>query len=100
MNKKLTSKSRKLMFSLVAVASFMAAATPVLAQTVHYKNTAVYWNHGRTAGLWGWSEVQSHVYTHSTTVNGEWSGWKKRGTLASVNKYIGKNTLEAYWDCK
>ncbi|MFQ3625852.1 hypothetical protein U2F58_10015 [Lactobacillus johnsonii] len=50
-------------------------------QTVYYRGTPVYWEHGRTAGVW--------------------SGWKGRGTLAVANTWIAPRThATAYWDCR
>ncbi|KRN00255.1 hypothetical protein FD18_GL001406 [Lactobacillus taiwanensis DSM 21401] len=70
-------------------------------QTVYYRGTPVYWEHGRTAGVWSYSKVQSHIYQHCTTANGVWSGWKGRGTLAVANTWIAPRThATAYWNCR
>ena len=49
-------------------------------QTLYYRGTPVYWEHGRIAGVWSYSKVQSHIYQRCTTAKGVWSGWKSRGT--------------------
>lgn len=70
-------------------------------QTAYYRRTPVYWGHGRTAGVWSYSKVQSHIYQHCTTTNGVWSGWKGRGTLAVPNTWIAPRThATAYWNCR
>ncbi|MBR5950105.1 MAG: hypothetical protein IKZ87_01580 [Actinomycetaceae bacterium] len=87
----------------VTAAVMMTFAVPGIANaaTVYYKGTAVYWGHGRTiSGLYGYSEVQSSVYQHHATVNGKASGWKNPSTLARAEKYIGKATVGAYWNCR
>ena len=99
--KKVNSKTITKLLALISVGGGLAfSATPVLANTVYYKGSAVEWDYGRRAGFWGWSHVQSGSYTHATTVNGTFSGWKKPGRRASVDKYIGTSTLQAYWSCK
>ena len=47
--------------------------------------SAVYWNYGRTVGLWSYSHVQSGVYEHAASANGGFSGWKRPGI---VGKYV------------
>ena len=87
----------------IALASIglFATATPVLAKTVYYKKTPVYWDYGNIAKIRAYSKVQSHVYSHTTTVNGVSSGWKKKGVLAQAETWISPTkNVEAYWDCK
>ena len=67
--------------------------------TVYYHKTKVSFRTGRYSGVFAWSSVQTGLWTHSTTLNGTFSGKKAPGTEASVNKYIGFYTLEAYWNC-
>lgn len=75
--------------SLLTLTLAGAGGSIVSAATVWYKSTAVYWNYGRTAGLWSYSNVQSSVYEHSATANGAFSGWQSPGVEAHVSKFIG-----------
>ena len=68
--------------SLLALTLAGAGGSIVSAATVWYEGTAVYWDYGRTAGLWSYSNVQSSVYEHSTTANGAFSGWQPPGVEA------------------
>ncbi|MDO4680678.1 MAG: hypothetical protein Q4A55_05445 [Aerococcus sp.] len=86
--------------TLIALTLFGAAETIASAATVYYKDTPVYWEYGRRAGLWSYSDVQSHHYEHSATANGAFSGWKPTGTEAYITKFIGTGTAECYWDCR
>lgn len=70
-------------------------------KTVYSKGTPVYWESGRNAKVWSYSKVQSHVYQHSATANGVWSGWKNKGTLAVANTWTSPTTTAtAYWSCR
>lgn len=71
---KLNEKIKKLTALTTLTVTLALGATPVLAKTVHYKGYAVEWDYGRTAGLWGYSEVQTGHFTHRATVNGTNSG--------------------------
>lgn len=78
---------------VLAISCSMAATLPaikVLADTVYYKGTRVSWNYGRFRPLldWSFSEVQSHVYEHCATANGEWSRWKKKVFLHVQKKRL------------
>ena len=75
--------------SLLTLTLAGAGGSIVSAATVWYKGTAVYWNYGRTAGLWSYSSVQSSVYKHSATANGAFSGWQSPGVEEHVSKFIG-----------
>lgn len=86
--------------SLLALTLAGAGGSIVSAATVWYNDTAVYWDYGRTAGLWSYSHVQSGVYEHSATVNGAFSGWKRPGVEARASKYIGTGTAQCYWNCR
>ncbi|MFA9493508.1 hypothetical protein [Streptococcus sp. E17BB] len=86
--------------SLLALTLAGAGSSIVSAATVWYNGTAVYWDYGRTAGLWSYSHVQSGVYEHSATANGAFSGWKRPGVEARASKYIGTDTAECYWNCR
>lgn len=91
---------KKIVLTLSASALMVFSAGTALAETVYYKETAVEWDYGRTAGVFGYSNIQSSYYTHAATVNGAFSGWKKKGVLASAKKYVGTNKVEVYWSCK
>ena len=86
--------------SLLALTLAGAGGSIVSAATVWYKGTAVYWDYGRTAGLWSYSNVQSGVYEHSASANGAFSGWESPGVEARVSKFIGTATAECYWHCR
>ena len=86
--------------SLLTLTLAGAGGSIVSAATVWYKGTAVYWDYGRTAGLWSYSNVQSSVYEHSATANGAFSGWESPGVEARVSKFIGTGTAECYWNCR
>lgn len=98
--KKFQKLGTRLLATIAVCGGLVTSATPVCAKTVYYKGSAVEWDYGRTAGLWGWSHVQSGTYTHGTTVNGKWSGWQSPGIMASVSKFIGNEKLQVYWSCK
>lgn len=74
--------------SLLALTLAGAGGSIVSAATVWYKGTAVYWNYGRTAGLWSYSNVQSGVYEHSATANGAFSGLVQLNVTGIVGKYL------------
>lgn len=80
----------------------LALAAPATAEavTVYYKNTPVYWNYGRNAGVFGFSDCNSQVYEHCSSVNGYASGWEAPGTMSKAWGWIGTATLEAYWNCR
>ena len=86
--------------SLLALTLAGAGGSIVSAATVWYNDPAVYWDYGRTAGLWSYSHVQSGVYEHSATANGAFSGWKRPGVEARASKYIGTGTAQCYWNCR
>ena len=77
-----------------------APAVSVLADTVYYNGSAVYWDYGRSWGVNSYSKVQTGVYEHSATANETFSGWQKPGTLASATQFVGWNTAYAYWNCR
>ncbi|MDD7464977.1 MAG: hypothetical protein PUK59_01860 [Actinomycetaceae bacterium] len=70
------------------------------ADTVYYKGSAVAWDHGRWAGLWSFSDVQSTVYEHSATANTTSSGWQQPGVKASAKQFVGPGKATAYWNCR
>ncbi|MDW8752815.1 hypothetical protein Q7W31_04370 [Streptococcus suis] len=86
--------------SLLALTLAGAGSSIVSAATVWYNGTAVYWNYGRTAGLWSYSHVQSGVYDHSATANGAFSGWQPPGIEARASRFIGTGTAECYLNCR
>lgn len=75
--------------SLLTLTLAGAGDSIVSTVTVWYKGSAVYWNYGRTAGLWSYSNVQASVYEHSATANGTFSGWQSPGVEEHVSKFIG-----------
>ncbi|WP_276804640.1 hypothetical protein [Lactobacillus hominis] len=89
------------LLGLVSLGLATSGTAFAASKTVYYKGTPVYWEYGKTAGVWSYSKVQSHRYQHSATANGVWSGWKNRGTLAVANTWIAPNAhATAYWDCR
>lgn len=85
---------------LLVITLVGATGTIVSAVTVYYKGSAVYWDYGRTRGLWSYSNVQSSRYTHSSTANGAFSGWQPPGVESHASKFIGGNTAQCYWNCR
>ena len=73
--------------SLLALTLAGAGGSIASAATVYYKGSAVYWNYGRTVGLWSYS-------------NGGFSGWKRPGIEARASRYIGSGTAQCYWNCR
>lgn len=53
-------KRNNLLIAGVLLAS-LSLGTPAvsLAKTVYYKGTSVFWNYGRNAGVWGFSDCNS-----------------------------------------
>lgn len=88
-------------FVVTLICSVMLFCVPAtaLAQTVYYKESAVYWNYGRNAGVFGFSDCNSQIYTHSSSVNGYSSGWKSPGEMSKAWGYVGSATVQAYWSC-
>ncbi|GJM55459.1 hypothetical protein E5335_00900 [Coriobacteriaceae bacterium] len=90
--------------SLVAAALCTALCAGVsgaaLARTVYYKGTGVYWNYGRNAGVFGFSDCNSQKYEHCSSVNGYSSGWQQPGTLSQAWGFVGPSTIQAYWNCR
>lgn len=93
------SEKRVLLALLCCVLSFGA---PAIAQayTVYYNGSAVFWNYGRNAGIYGFSDCNSQVYEHSSSVNGYSSGWKSPGVLSQAWGFIGADALQPYWNCR
>ena len=67
---------------------------------IYKEGYPVYWEYGRSWGVFSYSEVQTHRFEHSATVNSDFSGWKRPGVLARASKFIGTGTARAYWDCR
>lgn len=100
---KLYKNTKKKIVGLMAALLIMASVPGIVhaaSKTVYHKGYAVYWEYGRAWGLYSYSEVQTHRFTHSATANGTFSGWEKPGVLAKASHYIGLGTARAYWDCK
>lgn len=91
---------KKILTGLTALSLCVMSAMPALASTVYYNGSAVSWEHGRTAGVFSYSKVQTTVYEHSATANTTSSGWKSAGTLASATEFVGTGTATAYWNCR
>lgn len=81
--------------SLLGIGSSVASAA-----TIYYKGSAVYWDYGRTAAVFSYSNVQSTVYEHTATANGVSSGWQSPGVMASATAFIGGGTAQCYWNCR
>ncbi|MBZ9637414.1 hypothetical protein [Clostridium sp. FP1] len=81
----------------------LISVIPAMAETVYYNNDTVNvisWDHGRTLGVYSYSDVQTGKYTHSSTANTTSSGWKEPGVRAHAKQFIGTDTATAYWNCK
>lgn len=91
---------KKIMGLALALAITFVGAVPAMAATVYYNGDAVYWNYGRTGGLWSFSEVQTSIYEHSATANSVSSGWKNPGVVAYAKDFIGTGTAYCYWNCR
>ena len=50
-------KKSAALLSLVGAIGLSVPAVTVLADTVYYNGTAIYWSHGRTAGVYSYSTV-------------------------------------------
>ena len=100
---KLCKKMKKKMLVLMAALLIMASVPGIVhatSKTVYYKGSRVYWDYGRTWGVYSYSEVQTHRFDHSATANATFSGWKRPGVLARASQYVGFGTARAYWDCR
>ena len=84
-----------IVFSLLGIGSSVVSAA-----TVYYKGSAVYWDYGRAAAVFSYSDVQSSDYEHRATANGVSSGWKDPGVMATVAAFIGGGTAQCYWNCR
>ncbi|HFI0625437.1 hypothetical protein [Streptococcus parasuis] len=93
-------KKSAALLSLVGAIGLSVPAVTVLADTVYYNGTAIYWSHGRTAGVYSYSTVQTSVYTHGATANSTFSGWKSPGVTANAKQYVGLGQAVAYWNVK
>lgn len=91
---------KKILRSLSLLSLCCLVSIPALATTVKYKGTNVYWDYGRKWGVYSYSEVQSSEYEHAATANGEFSGWEDPGDKAYVDKFIGLDTAQCYWNCR
>jgi len=91
---------KKILTGLTALTLCVASSIPALASTVYYNGDAISWEHGRTAGVYSYSDVQTTVYEHSSTANTTSSGWKNPGTLAHAQQFVGTGTATAYWNCR
>lgn len=85
---------------LLTVTVLFGGAGMTFADTVYYKNTAVYWDYGRWLGVWSYSTVQSSFYEHQATANSEVSGWKLPGEKAEAKAFVGTGQAQAYWACR
>ena len=95
-------KKKLLSLGLVCLCA-VCMAVPVFAteETVYYKGSAVYWNHGRAYGVWSFSDVQSSVYEHSATANATSSGWQQPGVMAKASQKLAPwEHAKAYWNCR
>ncbi|MBU3093457.1 hypothetical protein KPL35_15445 [Clostridium sp. CF011] len=94
---------KKILTGLTALSLCLITAIPAMAQTVYYngdKVNVISWDHGRSAGVSSYSDVQTGKYTHSSTANTTSSGWKSPGTKAHASQFVGTGTATAYWNCK
>jgi hypothetical protein len=84
----------------LAVVLMFAFAAPAFAETVYYNGSAVSWDHGRTAAVYSFSDVQTSGYEHSATANTTFSGWKSPGVQAHAQQLVGVTAATAYWNCR
>ncbi|MCR3758699.1 hypothetical protein [Clostridium felsineum] len=94
---------KKILTGLTVVSLCVLTAIPAMAETVYYKNDRskpISWDHGRTLGVFSYSDVNTHYYTHISTANTTSSGWKSPGVQAHAEQFVGTGTATAYWDCK
>lgn len=70
----------KFLKGLTVVSLCLITAIPAMAETVHYNGDAVSLEHGRSLGVYSYSDVQTTVYEHSSTANTTTSGWKSPGS--------------------
>ena len=86
--------------TLIGLSLLGIGSSVVSAATVYYKGSAVYWDYGRAAAVFNYSDVHSSVYEHTATANGVSSGWKDPGVMASAIAFIGGDTAQCYWNCR
>ncbi|MBU3171920.1 hypothetical protein [Clostridium estertheticum] len=94
---------KKIIAGLTALSICLISVIPAMAETVYYngdKVNVISWDHGRSWGVYSYSDVQTGKYTHSSTANTTSSGWKEPGTQAHASEFVGKGTATAYWNCK
>lgn len=91
---------KSILLALLCSVLFFGASAIALADTVYYNGTAVFWNYGRNAGVFGFSDCNSQVYEHCSSVNGYSSGWCEPGVLSQAWGFIGLDPLEPYWNCR
>lgn len=91
---------KSVILALLCCALCFGGPTAALARTVYYKGSAVFWNYGRNAGVYGFSDCNSQTYEHCSSCNGHVSGWKDPGVLSQAWGFIGASTLQPYWNCR
>ena len=95
-----TKEKKSIIPPIMICCALVGTPMAALAKTVYYKGTAVYWNYGRNAEVFGFSDCNSQNYEHCSSCNGYSSGWEQPGTLSKAWGWIGTATLEAYWNCR
>ncbi len=91
---------KKILTGLVALSLCFMTAIPAFADTVNYHGYAINWDHGRKLAVYSYSDVGTHVFTHSATANSTFSGWKKPGVDAYAQQLVGIYDATAYWACR
>ncbi|WP_204311311.1 hypothetical protein [Bifidobacterium dentium] len=86
--------------ALLTVTVLFGGAGMAFADTVYYQGVAVSWDHGRTAGVFSYSNVQTSRFSHLATANTVSSGWQEPGVPAKALAFVGTGQATAFWDCR
>lgn len=96
-------KIKNLLLSLVLLGSIgfsIPAAVDAAVESPTFNGVKISWDHGRKLGVYSYSTVQTGVFEHAATANSTFSGWKKAGTKAHAEQFVGTKTATAYWSCR
>lgn len=91
---------KKILTGLTVLSLCFMTALPAMAETVYYNDDPISWDHGRTMGVYSYSDVQTSRYTHLAVANTTSTGWKDPGDRAHAEQFVGLATATAFWDCK
>ncbi|ARJ51114.1 hypothetical protein [Staphylococcus lutrae] len=81
---------------MMSIPAVIDAAT----ESPTFKGVKIHWEHGRKHFFYSYSNVQTGKFMHSATANAIFSGWKRPGTSAYAQQYVGFKKAVAYWNCR